>query len=215
MQTLTRFATKSLTLLVAGATVAAAPAGAQVAISGNTLGCFGTGCTPTSSTSSFTIGGTGETISVAGTTFSGETNPVTNGFTVGNFGTLVLTPAPTNTTPNTSFVTPFTLLFQLTTPGGASTASSSFTVTGFVGNSNGQGTRDISYTGFTTPFTFSNGAGTIAVDGGQIGVSPTTISGRVTATASSTVPEPSTYALLAMGFVGLAGAVARRRNSAA
>lgn len=214
MQNITRFATRSFATLVAVATAAAVPAGAQVAISGTTLGCFGLNCTPTSSSASYMIGNSGEQLVFAGTSFSGETNPFTNAFTVGNFGTLLLTPAPTGTTPNTTFATPFTLLFQLTTPGGGTTTTSSFAINGFVGNSNGQGSRDISYSaGSLAAFTFAGGNGSISIDGGQIGTTATTISGRVLATA--TVPEPSTYTLLATGFVGLAGAVARRRNTAA
>ena len=201
--------------LAAAFVTSAAVAGAQVSVVGSTTGCFGAGCTNFSSTASYGIPGTNEMINFAGTSFSGETNPVTNGFTVGSCGTLTLVPAPSGSTPNSTFSTPFTLMFTLTAPAGSTSPTSTFTVAGFVGNTNGQGTRDISY-GPASVGTFTSpggGTGTIAIDGGQIGVAATTISGRVTATAGTTVPEPSTYAMMGMGLAGLLVAARRRRSA--
>jgi hypothetical protein len=204
----TRLASTALVLAAA-----AAPAAAQVTVSGSTLGCFGMGCTNFAAAQSYGISGTGETIQFTGSSFSGTTNPVTNGVSIGNFGSFVLTPAPNGTTPNTTFSTPFTLLFQLTAPNGASSPTETFTVSGFVGNVNGQGARDISYGGGSTTFTFAGGSGTITTNPDAIGTQANQIGGRITATAS-TVPEPSTYALMGMGLVSLAAAV-RRRNTVA
>ena len=210
-----RFINKAASLAAALVT-SAAVAGAQVQVAGSTMGCFGVGCTNFSSSANYTIGTSGEVINFAGTSFSGETNPVTNGFTVGNFGTLTLTPAPSGSTPNQTFSTPFTLMFTLTAPAGSSSPTSTFVVAGFVGNTNGQGTRDISY-GPASVGTFTSpggGTGTITIDGGQIGVVATTISGRVTATAgTTTTPEPATYAMMGMGLAGMLVAARRRRSA--
>ncbi len=210
MQITKRSATLALAIM---GLAAAAPAGAQTTVSGSTFGCFGAGCNPVGSASAtYAIGTTGASILFTGASFSGTTNPTTNGFSVGSFGSFVLN-GVTATTPNTNFTTPFTLLFALTAPGGASTPASTFTVNGFVGNTGGQPSRDVSYTGGSTNFTFTGGSGVITYNGDNIGFSPNNIGGRISATAASTVPEPSTYALLATGFVGLAGAVVRRRNA--
>ena len=206
-----RFTTKAAGVAAALFT-SAAVAGAQVTVNGSTTGCFGMGCTNFAAAQSYNISGTGETIQFAGSSFSGTTNPVTNGVSIGNFGSFVLTPAPGGTTPNTTFSTPFTLLFTLNQPAGASNPATTFVVSGFVGSVNGQGARDISYGGGSTTFTFTGGSGTITVNPDAIGTQANNIGGRITATAS-TVPEPSTYALMGTGLVSLAAAARRRRSA--
>lgn len=217
-----RFTTKAAALaaaLVTSTAVAGAQGGTTVA--GTTSGCFNTlaACMAGgfASTASYVIAGTGEKVNFNGASFSGTTG-FTGAFTVGNFGSFVLMPAPNGATPNTLFDSPFTLLFTLTNPAGANSPTTTFAVAGSVGSvmSNGMsvGTRDISYAGGTTAFTFTGGSGTITVNPDAIGVAANNIGGRVTATAlASTVPEPSTYALMGMGLSGLLVAVRRRRSA--
>lgn len=193
---------------------AAAPAGAQTTVTGTTFGCFGVGCNPAgSSSATFAIpGSNGASIQFTGSSFSGTTNPVTNAFSVGSFGSFVLN-GLSGSTSNAQFNTPFTLLFSLSSPAGASSPTTTLAVSGAVGNVNGQGFRDIAYAGGATGVTFTAGSGAITVNGDAIGVNANQIGGRVMAT--TTAPEPSSYALLATGFVGLAAAVVRRRSASA
>ena len=207
-----RFTNKMAGVAVA-VLASATAAGAQVTVAGTTQGCFGMGCTNFADVASSAVGGSGTSLVFDGTAFSGTTNRVTNAFTVGDFGSLVLT-GLSGSTPDTQFSTPFSLLFRLTSPAGANSPVTSSIVSGFVGNTDGMGARDISYTGGTTAFRFNTGAGTIAIDGGNIGVMPTNIAGRVTAVNAAVVPEPSTYALMGSGLAGLLGMAARRRRAA-
>lgn len=191
---------------VAAAMLATATtASAQTTVSGTTFGCFGTNCLTAasfSSAASYTIAGTSELINFAGTTFSGTT--IAGGFSVGNFGSLILTPVPNGATPTVSFSTPFSILFVLSAPAGSTNPTSLLTVSGAIGASG----QNISYTAAApVAFTFPGGAGTISVDGGRIGTTATAISGGVTAF----VPEPSTWALMFAGF-GMVGMVMRRRQ---
>ena len=195
--------------LLAGAAIAAPSIANATAFIGSTGGCFGTGCTPTS-TATTTSGGA--TLAFTSGTFNqldsngfvaiGSGNPPTD--TLGLF-TL------TGTTGTSSFDTPFTLLVSFTSPAAVTPASAGTffsTITGSVTDTNAGGV----FVDFdNTAHAFNSASGPFTLRVNDLNVSNggllTPITGQINA-----VPEPATWAMMLFGFAGIGLTVRRRRN---
>jgi hypothetical protein len=193
-----------LGLAAVAATIASAPAKAEITFQGSTLGCFGASCAPAFASP----------VASGGLTFTGSTfgpSTTSNGFlsigndAVNNFGVFTL-----NGTASQSYDVPFSLQIHFNVPTSASPANSQYdaTVFGSVTAVNGGGVF----------IDFDNAAQQFTIDGGGFSLFLTdlsvpaggtnNISGVITAT-----PEPSTWAMMILGFIGVGFTAYRRRNN--
>lgn len=218
-----KFAPRIIAAAIAATTVFATTAQAQTLFTGFTSACFYTtiACTPDSGPYANTALANGP-LTYRNSTFSGTT---TGGF-------LGIGTAPVN--PNTDNLGSFTLVngtrdfaadrFNLrvtfTAPGSAVPSNTVYTalLSGSVTavGANDQGGFALMFTNPTQNFTFAGGTFTLTVNNLAVqGVgagSPdkmVAITGFINAT---TVPEPSTYLLMAAGLAGV-GIVSRRRRA--
>lgn len=168
--------------LVTLAALASAPVHAAVVFSGSTTGCFGASCTASLDQLSFT-GASFTTVS-AGTTFT------LGSFALGN-----------GTVPD--YTSSFVLDVAFTVPAGT-TGSNLFdaAITGSVSGNSGSVT--INFDNTPQAFSFTGGSFTLAVNN-DLTVStrtdPQTVTGVITLTVA--VPEPSTWAMMILGFAGI------------
>jgi hypothetical protein len=190
----------AVVLVFAGALAGAAPASALELI-GFTNGCFGLGCTPTASSSASTI------VLAPGLSYTNSTFDVTSsaGFAAigngpgipntNNLGSFSLSTATGNYAGNN-----FDLLVSFTTPS-TTPGSALFTdiITGSV--TSGSGGVFISFDSAPQTFTYDGGTFTLSVNNisvtanNDIGVSGTIL--------VDAVPEPSTWAMMILGFMGV------------
>jgi hypothetical protein len=188
----------------------AAPSNAEVLFSGTATGCFGASCTPTAGNQA--LGG----LTYSSSTFSQFTS---NGFAglgqlagspnVDNLGSFTLTPLPFN---YGAAATPFELYVSFTTPTGvANPQTFTGTLSGSVSGTNAGGVT-ITWAPTNTTFAFDGGVATLVVDNFSLnapnGASATApITGHITAT-----PEPSTWAMMILGFLAVGFAAYRKGN---
>jgi hypothetical protein len=169
---------------IAVAVLASAPAHSAIVFSGSTTGCFGA-ANCTNFTSSANVD---NHLTFTGATFSNvPAGPVTLGsFVLGN-GT---------DTYNTNFV----LDIAFTVPAGT-TGSNLFdaTVTGSVHGGNGSATIDFANNNAPQAFTFPGGSFTVVVNDLTLQIEDPPLTGTITLA----VPEPSTWAMMILGFVGI------------
>jgi hypothetical protein len=172
--------------------IASAPANAAVLFSGNTEGCFGTGCVPIIANPSFAH------LSFSSTTFSNISAGTTfdlGSFSLGN-GTF-------------TYDESFDLLVSFTAPVGS--GSKQF-VSEIDGHVHGNG-ADIPLTVTFDPSELAfNGFTLLVNDLPGIGTGdPVELTGVITAA----VPEPSTWAMMILGFCGIGFMTYRRKQSGA
>ncbi len=169
--------------LVTVALLASAPAHAAIVFAGSTTGCFGANCTNFASTANF------DHLSFAGTTFSTGAGST---FTLGSF-TLANGTVP-------DYTNSFVLDVAFTFPAGT-TGSNLFdaAITGSVQDHNGSVT--INFDNSPHAFTFSGGSFTLAVNDLTIIIGDPDVTGIITLTVA--VPEPSTWAMMILGFAGI------------
>ena len=181
--------------LIAGALLASAPAHAVTVVdfSGTTEGCFGTNCTLASSASD-------SHLSFAGGTFTsipaGPVNVGFGSFTMGN-GT-------------ETYDTTFTLDISFTAPAGSGSNTFDADVTGTVHG--GSGGVTINFDNTAETFNYSGGSFTVSVNDLSISLGDPNITGTITLTAG--VPEPSTWAMMVLGFAGVGFMTYRRKQNA-
>jgi hypothetical protein len=182
---------RSLALGIAVATnLAASPADAAIVFSGSTTGCFvDCGNVANFSTSVSDTGG----LAFSGSTFLNQAGPDIT------LGTLTLL-ADKNVDPVS---TDFFLKVVFTDPGsGGSTFDA--TLTGQLNPGNGNGTVSINFGGAQL-ITFAGGSFNLAVD--DLFLTKTNLDDPVTGHISnlvlSGVPEPSTWAMMILGFLGI------------
>jgi hypothetical protein len=198
--------------LALATTVASSPAKAEFVFTGFTDGCFGAACVPPTQSPP-------QTATLGGLTYLDSAFNVT---TAGGFVSIGSAPANPNIDNLGSFTldgTPFTytgshfdLLVNFTAPPGTSPGSQIFTdsITGVVASlSNGGAFIDFDNT--LKSFTFDGGSFTFFVNDVSITAGQTVpVTGTIVAVAA--VPEPSTWAMMILGFFGV-GFMAYRRKS--
>jgi len=179
-------------------TFAVAPARAEVVFSGSTDGCFGSGCAAvngTTSTSNLTFS---DVTSFGGTTSSDQ-------LSVGNFGTFSLASGTDGYNG-----THFTLFVDFTAPANTNPNPGDFLAIITGGVTVNSGSLHVNFNNTPQLFTYAGGTFTLELNDLDVSVGGSTnVSGLLIA---SPVPEPSTWAMMMLGFMGVGFMAYRRRG---
>jgi hypothetical protein len=196
--------------LAAVAFLASAPAQAEVIFSGSTLACFGSSC---STLASFGSNTHDEGLTFTGSTFGGTTTG--NVLTVSNFGNLDLSRLDRGQSFNDYDGDLFALALTFTLPSGVNPSPGSDDIfTAILQGSATTGSNGdvvVTFSDSSESYTYPGGTFTVNVNGLTVTTQhDTDIAGTITAVAA--VPEPSTWAMMILGFAGL-GFMGYRRKS--
>lgn len=216
------FATRLLTAGTAAAFMAVNAAGAQITFTGFTNGCFyavgSSVCTPENTNTAATDASgpltyrnsTFSVTTVGNTAAIGNVSSTPN---VDNLGSIALPAGPVNFT---DFVNQrFVINVVFTSPTGVNLTNNTWTATlaGTVNQTAGGVSLDFDNT--PRVFTYNGGTFTLKLDDVSLTknslATQVAVTGFITASATTTVPEPSTWALMASGLVGVV--VMRRRRT--
>jgi flagellar hook-associated protein FlgK len=157
---------------------------------GSTAGCFGDGCSPGTSPTTDTGSSGNSTLTFNGTSFSTSSNNLSS------LGSFSLTSGKNDFSDN------FELAVTFTQPAGTATFAADLTGK-ITNNGNNGGPVSVLWSNSGIQ-TFSSSAGTFTLDLSNItdistNGNPVAITGTITAA----VPEPSTWAMMILGFLGV------------
>lgn len=200
--------------------IASSTAGAQIAFSGNTFGCFySAATTPADCTGLMSTVGN---LAYKGSTFSVTSNPADGLVSIGgapgtpnvnNLGSFTLNDGTYDYTGKR-----FALFVNFTNPAGVvGNNAYGAVVTGNLSNAT-TGNVFVDFVNTPNNFTFTDGTklsfgvDDLSLDDNATGMATVAVTGHGYATPS-TVPEPSSMALMATGLIGLVPLVRRRKNS--
>jgi hypothetical protein len=188
------------------AMLSAVPAKAEVFFSGSTAGCFGVGCVPgaTDTVSHLTYNNS----TFSGTTIGGllAVGSAPGTPNVNNFGSFTLANGSSTYTGDV-----FNLVITFSAPGGTNPNPGVYTAS-LLGTVQGNaGFVHIDFDNAPQTFAFDGGTFTLQVNDIDVllGSSPTV---PVTGLIVASIPEPSTWAMLILGFAGVGFMAYRRRN---
>jgi len=184
-------------------TAASAPAHAVVVYSGTTTGCFANCGIASNFAANLTEPGTTGNVglSFAGTSFTGQLGPSLT------LGTITLA-ASQNVDP---VDTDFFLKIAFSQPGNGSSTFDAL-LQGSINNGGG-GSLVFNF-GPAQPITFTGGSFNLTVDDITFGRDNLSaqITGHITDSVITAVPEPSTWAMMILGFMGVGFMAYRRKN---
>ena len=185
-----------------------APAHAAIVYSGSTTGCFSGCANPlafgTNKTDPGTAGNVG--LSFAGSTFANEAGP-----TLLNLGTITLAGSNDVDPADTDFF----LKVVFSQPGSGSGTFDAI-MQGSI-NHGGGGTLTFNFPSTSQQVTYSGGSFDLTINDVVFGRGDLTlnITGSISNSVVTAVPEPSTWAMMILGFAGVGFMAYRRRNHAA
>jgi hypothetical protein len=176
--------------------LASAPASAAIVFDYATTGCFGTSCAPVTNPANY------NDLSFSGGTYSN----VSAGNNV-SFGSFNL--GGGKATYDSTFELDIVFSAPAATPGSLGGNFFDAAITGKVRNDN-NGSVTINFDNTPHTFNYNGGSFTVSVNDLTIDLGDPTLKGAIALTAA--VPEPSTWAMMILGFAGVGFLGYRRRN---